>query len=646
MLVKILIVNDSSDDRSLIKNALSEYFVITACNGAEAIGVLEEQDGINLLIIDLDMPGMDGLQLLELLKKDERLRELRIIVVTNRDEMDSEIKALKLGAVDYIRKPINMDLLKARIDLHVDLLRAEQALMQKLSEQALLIERALYESERSKAVIFSYLPGLAYRCNYDYNWTMQYVSEGCFTFTGYLPESLLYNWDISYNDLIAPEYREDIRKEWERVLAARQPFKYEYEIITAAGERKWVLEMGQGIYNDKGEVEALEGLILDISDRKKIEDTLKYNNEHDRLTGLYNRDYLVSFLERELKEKKGSKKALIGINLSLVQLLAINYGFQYSQNLIKKAAEALSQLCTEKCLLFHPRENRFVFYLFDYKDKNELIEFSNLLVKILESVFVTDRIGGGIGILEIGQNHVEVDIDLLLRRLLIASERYISLFGKGFEICFYDEVLEDSVNRERDIVEALNAITANVQSANDLFLQYQPIMNLRTGSIFGFEALARLRTERLGLVSPLEFIPIAEKTKLILPIGEKIIIKAFRFLNKLKKLGYDKINLSVNISVVQLLKPDFASRLIEIMNRMQINPQNVMIEITESVFASDYDNVNSIIKRLREAGLYIAIDDFGTGYSSLAREKELKVDYMKIDKYFIDKLMTTDLKKR
>lgn len=144
MLVKILIVNDSSDDRSLIKNALSEYFVITACNGAEAIGVLEEQDGINLLIIDLDMPGMDGLQLLELLKKDERLRELRIIVVTNRDEMDSEIKALKLGAVDYIRKPINMDLLKARIDLHVDLLRAEQALMQKLSEQALLIERALY----------------------------------------------------------------------------------------------------------------------------------------------------------------------------------------------------------------------------------------------------------------------------------------------------------------------------------------------------------------------------------------------------------------------------------------------------------------------------------------------------------------------
>ena len=101
--------------------------------------------------------------------------------------------------------------------------------------------------------------------------------------------------------------------------------------------------MGQGIYGDDGEVEALEGIIIDISERKAIENTLKYNNEHDRWTGLYNREYLVSLLERDTKLKKESKKALIGINLSNVQLLTINYGFQYSQNLIKKAADALSQ---------------------------------------------------------------------------------------------------------------------------------------------------------------------------------------------------------------------------------------------------------------------------------------------------------------
>ena len=767
MLIKILVVDDSASDRLIIKNTLSEYCVLTAGDGVEAMRVLEEHNGINLLLLDLNLPNMNGFQVLEFLKEDERFRELRTIILTNHDELDNEIKGLKLGAVDYIRKPIHRDSLKARIDVHVTLLRAQHALEQHLDEQALALdmifdqapigiaishscdsdhlggtivrinsvferilgrtkeelislgwakithpddlkedienfrklqageikiysmekryikpdgsivwvhmvvapltlsndhhfhhiclvqditerkamEEALNESERSKSVFLSHLPGLAYRCNCDQNWTMQYVSKGCFNLTGYPSESLLYNRDLSYNDLISPEYREVLRKEWERILVQRQPFKYEYEIITATGEKKWVLEMGQGVYNDDGEVEALEGIVLDISDRKAIEDTLKYNNEHDRWTGLYNRDYLVSLLEKDIKLKKRSKKALIGINLSTVQLLTVNDGFQYTQNLIKKVADTLSQHCTDNRLLFRPREHRFIFYLFDYKDKNELIDFSNSLIKTLGSLFITERIGGGIGILEIEQNQNEVDIDLLLRRLLIASERYVSLFGKDFKICFYDKELEALVNRERDIVEALNVIAANDHITDDLFLQYQPIVNLKTGSVFGFEALARLRTEKLGLVPPLEFIPIAEKTKLILPIGEKVIVKALRFLNKLKEHGYDEIKISINISITQLLKPDFISKLFELMSEMQINPKNVGLEITETVFATDYDNINNVIEKLREAGLYIAIDDFGTGYSSLSRETGLKADCMKIDKYFIDMLLSANLNK-
>jgi EAL domain-containing protein (putative c-di-GMP-specific phosphodiesterase class I) len=251
----------------------------------------------------------------------------------------------------------------------------------------------------------------------------------------------------------------------------------------------------------------------------------------------------------------------------------------------------------------------------------------------------------GYFIVEIEQKQNEVDIELVLRKLLIASEKCVNLFGKDFEICFYDEELEASVNRERYIVEALNAIAMDAHSGDELFLQYQPIINLKTGSIFGFEALARLRTEKLGLVLPLEFIPIAEKTKLILSIGEKVMVKAFHFLNKLKECGYDEISVSINISVIQLLNPDFKSRLFELMSKMQINPENISIEITESVFTSDFDSINEIIKELRKAGLRIAIDDFGTGYSSLAREKELKADCMKIDKYFIDNLLNEDLNK-
>ncbi len=761
MQVKILVVDDSATDRLIIKNMLSDYCILTACDGLEAMRMLQEHDGINLMILDLNMPNMDGFQVLEALKEDERYRKLRTIILTNYEELDNEIKGLKLGAVDYVRKPIHMESLRARIDVHATLLRVEHRLERQLDEQSLTLdqvleqapigiaisysrdpkgsgepnvrinskfeeitgrtkeelvrlgwekithpgdleeelknfrrlqageikmysmdkryikpdgsivwvhmivapltsssdrqcshiclvqditerkemEKALNESERSKSVLLSHLPGLAYRCNYDRDWTMQYVSEGCFNLTGYPPESLLYNRDLSFNEVIAPEYRELLWQEWERVLAARLPFKYEYEIITATGERKWVLEMGQGIYNDAGEVEALEGIVLDISDRKAIEDTLKYNNTHDRLTGLYNRDYLLSLLAKELKRK--SKKALIGINLSMVQLLTAKYGFQYSQNLIKKAAEALSRHCTGNRILFHAHENSFVFYIFDYKDKKELVHFAGVIADTLGSLFVTERIGGGIGILEIGQDQGEVDIDLLLRRLLIASERSVSVFGKDFETCFYNEELEAMVNREIDIVEALSAVATGNHTNDNLVLQYQPIMDLRTGSICTFEALARLRSGKLGLVSPLEFIPIAEKTKLMIPVGEKVIVKAFRFLNKLKELGYDEIDVSINISIIQLLSPNFTSKLFELINEMRVNPKKVCLEITESVFASNYDNINNVIEKLRGAGLRIAIDDFGTGYSSLSRETRLIADYMKIDKYFVDILLGT-----
>ena len=168
---------------------------------------------------------------------------------------------------------------------------------------------ALRESERSKSVLLSHLPGMAYRCNYDRVWTMQYVSEGCFELTGYNAESLLYNKELSFNDVIAPEYRDFLWKEWAYLLDHRLPLKQEYEIITARGERKWVLEMGQGIFNEQGDVEALEGIILDISDRKEIENNLRYRNDNP-WTGLHNRWYLENLLREDAKAKQRGRERL------------------------------------------------------------------------------------------------------------------------------------------------------------------------------------------------------------------------------------------------------------------------------------------------------------------------------------------------
>lgn len=158
-------------------------------------------------------------------------------------------------------------------------------------------ESALAESERNKSVLLSHIQGLAYRCSYDNEWTMQYISEGCFELSGYHPENLLANRDLSFNDLIAPEYREILRCEWARNLPLKLPFRYEYEIITSTGGRKWVLEIGQGIYDSNDRVEALEGIVLDITEIKLRENQIRFMGNHDFMTGLFNRNYYDDMMD-------------------------------------------------------------------------------------------------------------------------------------------------------------------------------------------------------------------------------------------------------------------------------------------------------------------------------------------------------------
>lgn len=501
-------------------------------------------------------------------------------------------------------------------------------------------EDSLVESERSKAVLLSHIPGMAYRCNFDQEWTMQYVSDGCVELTGYPPESLINNRDLSFKNIITPEYRGLLLKEWERILPERLPFKYEYEIITIYGKRKWVLELAEGIFNEQGEVEALEGIIIDISDRKEIENTLRYNNDHNRWTNLYNRNYMERTLENDEIMHTERKKALMCVNISAIHSLTTVYGFNYTQELIKKISESLKKYCNEKRTLFHAHENRFVFFIKDYKDKDELLELSDTIICMLVKFLSPERVGAGIGIVEIDQDNGP-NTDQLLKKLLISSEKALSIHGNDFNVYFYDDETEKEIVREQEIKRELAEIADN-ETNGGLYLQYQPILDLNSNSISGFEALARLNSDKLGFVPPLEFIPIAEKTKLIIPIGNKIMLQAFGFINRLKEEGHGDVTVSVNVSATQVLANDFKEGLFKMIDEMHVSPENLGIEITESVFTSDYGEINCILNELREKGIKIAIDDFGTGYSSLAREQELNVDCLKIDKYFIDKLLEVD----
>ena len=582
---------------------------------------------------------LEGLQWTELTHPDDLAEDLDKYEQFKRGEIPGysmEKRFMRPDGSSVWTKMIITPLLEGlgKNSLHLCLL--EDISIQKEAEQA------LRESERDKSILLSNLPGMAFRCNNDSEWTMLFVSDGCTNLTGYTSESLTGNRDLAYNNLISPEYREPLRKEWNRILGARLPFKHEYEIITKLGERKWVLEMGEGVYDEDGNVQSLEGLILDISDRKKMEENLKYTNEHDMWTGLYNRQYLENLLERNSEQNTTGKSALVVINLSMVSTLSMTYGFQYSQQVIKNAADVLLSLCTDTIRLFASYVNRFVYYIDDYKDKNDVLTFCKFVAETLNALLAVDNVSFGIGIIEIEEDNRK-DVRQLLKNLLIASEIAIDTLDSSTGICFFNSEMKDSITRKETIKRELTEIAMDENSDN-LFLQFQPIFDLKSNSICGFEALARLHSDYFALVPPSEFIPLAEETKLIVPLGKKIIRQAFEFLLEITQKEVGPIEISINISGIQLLRKDFVESISDLMREMQINPMHVCLEITESILASNFQDIQNIIFELRSFGLKVAIDDLGTGYSSLARLRELNANYIKIDKYFIDKLLEVSKK--
>lgn len=338
--------------------------------------------------------------------------------------------------------------------------------------------------------------------------------------------------------------------------------------------------------------------------------------------------------------KRGNLRgALVAINLSTIHMLNHTHGFYYSQQLIKKAANNLKSYCTDNIELYHIYENRFVFYVKAYQEREELLAFCRNIADNLTALLAIERIGGGIGVVEL--NNEITDVQQLMKNLIILSEEATNITNNDVGICFFNEEMQTRIIREEAITRELTQI-ANGEMVNRLFLQYQPIVDLQSDKISGFEALVRLNSDRFGRISPLEFIPIAEKTKLIIPLGYQIITQAFQFLKKLNGYGYHDVAVSINISAIQLLKSDFVPNLCKMIEEFGVDPENIALEITESIFASDYQEINRILGKLRECGIRIAIDDFGTGYSSLARVRELKVNCIKIDKSFIDKLMALE----
>jgi len=758
---KVLLINDPPIGQIKIDSILSGFDVLVVSDGTEALNQIRTLPDLSLVIFDFDMEHIDVLKFLKKLNSLKRAKNIHKIIFTNEDELYREIEKSKSGTIDCVKKPLSVGLLRARILLHLEMIRIRRLLDERIDDTSLTLdtileqapmgivisygnepsedvkndpaiinrmfetitgrtsqeliklgwaqithpddrekdeesfnellsgkingysmekrfinpdgsvvwaditvtslkirnnskykhicmiqditarkkaEEHLRESERSKCVLLSNLPGMAYRCSYDTEWTMQLVSEGCYELTGYTPKSLLNNEALSFNELIAPEYRKTLWQEWVRILKERLPFRYEYEILTAKGERKWVLEIGQGVFDEKGNVEALEGIIIDISDRRSQELKLKYLSEHDPLTGLYNRTYFKNMLSVSSDTGKGTNDAVLLLHIKKINSISLTYGYCFSEEIITTLAGKLLSIKKDNIKLFQISFERFALYVSGFNNDMELTSLCEAIFDLMSDSQVINAIGCGIGILKV--NDFDYDPEMILKNVSIAAERADKDILFGF--CFFDEKLKEKVLRETEIEKELLAVSDG--GSDSIYLDYQPFVSMKTGKIVGFEALARMKSKSMGLVPPLDFIPLAEELQLIVPLGLKILRMACKFMKELNIGGYEDINVSVNVSAIQLYDPNFVKNVVDIIEETNTNPKNLCLEITESVFTHNIDLINQRLGKLQEIGISIFIDDFGTGYSSLAREREMNVDCVKIDKTFIDKLEILDFK--
>lgn len=356
----------------------------------------------------------------------------------------------------------------------------------------------------------------------------------------------------------------------------------------------------------------------------------------DSLTDLPNRESLI-FELKDIINRNNFPRGLLLINISDFKSINMTYGYEYGDSILKIIARKLKEEYSKQHKVFRFGSDRFVI-IADYKSDRKILE--NIIFKIkdvLESEFYTQGqkriIDINMGVVEISNNYKKPDE--IIRDATIAVS-YVD-GRKNISHAFYNNDMLNRIRREETIESEIIDGLLDPQ-LEKLFLVYQPIIDTQTKKVKGFEALARLKTDSFGFISPVEFIDIAEKRLLINRLGEWIFQSALLFLRELEFEGYSDIKISINISGVQLMDPTFKSKILDKILSSRINPKNVTLEVTESVLFDNYESVNNTLKELRNEGIVIALDDFGTGYSSFSRLRDLNIDCIKIDKTFIDKV--------
>lgn len=630
----ILVADDEATQRLLTGQALEQagYEVLEAADGTEALQVYEQRRP-DLILLDVRMPKLDGFAVCARIRQMVDGGEVPIVMVTGLEDIASIEQSYQSGATDFITKPVVWAILSHRVRY---LLRAADAI------------QALRQSEY-RLVQAQRVAGLG---NWDWDIARDQLcwSDEIFHLFGIEPKAFEPSFQ-SFLNFVHPDDRQLVTIAIDEAINNKAPYVVEHRIVRGDGSGLTVEQQADVVFGDNDVPLRMIGTVQDISERKRTERQIHQLAYYDSLTGLPNRDLFRERSERALRGAKRNRQKIALIFLDLDEFKYINdtLGHDAGDELLCEIAGYLAQSIRASDILAKPQTEGATEASLSRLGGDEF----TIMLPDLEEVELAARVAGrvleqlrrpmkiqGKEFFVTGSMGISVypddgdSVDTLLKNADIAMYHAKQSGKNSFR--FYAKHMDERVQLRLSMEGRLKRALEKEEFA----LHYQPKVEIETGKIIGVEALLRWNNPEMGQVSPAQFIPVAEETGMIVPIGEWVLYDACRRAQQWREDGLVPVDMAVNLSGHQFRRGGLVQLVGRVLDDTHLAAASLELELTEGMIMENVEDAVGILTQLKEMGLKLSVDDFGTGYSSMAYLKRFPLDILKIDRSFVQDITT------